>query len=103
MALLLSLPSGRRNDAVMDEARTAIVTGAGKRVGREIALALLNDGWRVVAHVRHDRDDVPDGGSKPVPISARRTSAAGWSPPRTGLRPRRFVATMPPPSAGPGA
>ena len=28
--------------------RTAIVTGAGKRVGREIATALLDDGWRVV-------------------------------------------------------
>ena len=41
--------------------RTAIVTGAGKRVGREIAEGLLADGWAVVAHVHHAGDDVPDG------------------------------------------
>jgi NAD(P)-dependent dehydrogenase (short-subunit alcohol dehydrogenase family) len=41
--------------------RTAIVTGAGKRVGRAIAQALLGDGWAVVAHIHHDGDDVPDG------------------------------------------
>ena len=39
----------------MTEARTAIVTGAGKRVGRAIAQALLEDGWTVVAHVHHGR------------------------------------------------
>jgi NAD(P)-dependent dehydrogenase (short-subunit alcohol dehydrogenase family) len=43
------------------EARTAIVTGAGKRVGREIARALLDDGWKVVGHVHHEEDDPPDG------------------------------------------
>ena len=42
-------------------ARIAIVTGASKRVGRAIADALLADGWRVVAHIHHDRDDVPAG------------------------------------------
>ena len=41
--------------------RTAIVTGAAKRVGRAIATALLADGWAVVAHVHHDGDDVPEG------------------------------------------
>jgi len=41
------------------QARTAIVTGAGKRVGAEIARALVADGWRVVAHVHHDDDKVP--------------------------------------------
>ena len=41
--------------------RTAIVTGAGKRVGRAIAEALLADGWAVVAHTHHDGDAVPDG------------------------------------------
>jgi NAD(P)-dependent dehydrogenase (short-subunit alcohol dehydrogenase family) len=46
--------------------RTAIVTGAGKRVGREIATALLKDGWRVVAQVRRDCDEVPDGATKAV-------------------------------------
>lgn len=45
---------------------TAIVTGAGKRVGAEIARALLDDGWAVVAHVHHHADDVPDGAIKAV-------------------------------------
>jgi len=44
--------------------RTAIVTGASKRVGRYIAEALLSDGWTVLAHVHHDDDSVPDGASK---------------------------------------
>jgi NAD(P)-dependent dehydrogenase (short-subunit alcohol dehydrogenase family) len=47
-------------------ARTAIVTGAGKRVGAEIARALLADGWRVVAHVHHSSDDVPEGAVRVV-------------------------------------
>jgi NAD(P)-dependent dehydrogenase (short-subunit alcohol dehydrogenase family) len=46
--------------------RTAIVTGAGKRVGREIAAALLADGWNVVAHVHHQSDEVPDGATRVV-------------------------------------
>jgi len=46
--------------------RTAIVTGAGKRVGREIAQALLAEGWSVVAHVHHDSDEVPEGTVKAV-------------------------------------
>ena len=50
----------------MEGERTAIVTGAGKRVGREIAAALVADGWRVVAHVHHDTDDVPAGATKVV-------------------------------------
>ncbi len=44
--------------------RTAIVTGAGKRVGAEIARALLADGWRVVAHVRRDEDPVAEGAKR---------------------------------------
>jgi NAD(P)-dependent dehydrogenase (short-subunit alcohol dehydrogenase family) len=44
--------------------RTAIITGAGKRVGREIAAALLEDGWAVVAHVHRASDDVPQGAVK---------------------------------------
>ena len=46
--------------------RTAIVTGAGKRVGREIAQVLLAEGWSVVAHVHHDSDEVPEGAVKAV-------------------------------------
>jgi len=50
----------------MTDEKTAIVTGAGKRVGREIAEALLADGWRVVGQVHHDSDGVPDGATKVV-------------------------------------
>jgi len=46
--------------------RTAIVTGAGKRVGAEIAAGLLADGWTVVAHVHHETDAVADGAIKVV-------------------------------------
>ncbi len=48
----------------MSAPRTAIVTGAGKRLGSEIARALLADGWSVVAHVRGDGDPVADGAVK---------------------------------------
>ena len=45
---------------------TAIVTGAGKRVGSEIARALLADGWSVIAHVHHADDEVPEAATKAV-------------------------------------
>ena len=48
----------------MDEPRTAIVTGAGKRVGAHIAAALLGRGWTVLAHVRKPGDDIPDGAQR---------------------------------------
>jgi NAD(P)-dependent dehydrogenase (short-subunit alcohol dehydrogenase family) len=44
--------------------RTAIVTGAGKRVGAEITRALIADGWTVVAHVRREEDEVAEGAIK---------------------------------------
>ena len=50
----------------MERAATAIVTGGGKRVGAAIVAALLGDGWRVVAHVHHDGDSIPDGATKVV-------------------------------------
>ncbi len=45
----------------MELARTAIVTGAARRVGKCIAEALLADGWNVVAHVHQASDPVPSG------------------------------------------
>jgi NAD(P)-dependent dehydrogenase (short-subunit alcohol dehydrogenase family) len=50
----------------MEQQRTAIVTGAGKRVGREIAAALVEDGWTVVGHVHHASDEVPTEVAKAV-------------------------------------
>ena len=49
------------------DSRTAIVTGASKRVGRAIAEALLADGWTVIAHVHRDGDSVPVSA---IPIAA---------------------------------
>jgi len=71
------------------EPRTAIVTGASKRVGRIIAEALLADGWAVLAHVHHDNDEVPAGAARVAadladPDCAERifAAAAGLGPVR---------------------
>jgi NAD(P)-dependent dehydrogenase (short-subunit alcohol dehydrogenase family) len=56
----------RQGGPMSEVERTAIVTGASKRLGAEIARALLADGWRVVAHVHHDADAVPEGALKVV-------------------------------------
>ncbi len=48
----------------MTEPRTAIVTGAGKRVGARLAEALVERGWTVVAHVRSEDDPVPAGATR---------------------------------------
>ena len=50
----------------MDQPRTAIVTGAGKRVGAHVAGALIERGWTVVAHVRREEDEVAKGAVKAV-------------------------------------
>ena len=52
-------------------APTAIVTGAGKRVGAVLARALIADGWRVFAHVHHADDAVPAGAERVVADLAR--------------------------------
>jgi NAD(P)-dependent dehydrogenase (short-subunit alcohol dehydrogenase family) len=41
------------------EPRTAIVTGAARRVGAVIADSLAANGWTVIAHVHHENDTVP--------------------------------------------
>ena len=50
----------------MTAQRTAIVTGAAKRVGRDIAAALIDDGWHVIGHVHDEKDEVPAGATKVV-------------------------------------
>src|SRR5687768_14249257 len=50
----------------MVEARTAIVTGGGKRVGEALVRGLLDDSWTVIAHVHHQDDTVSEGAVKAV-------------------------------------
>ncbi|MEZ5607779.1 MAG: SDR family oxidoreductase [Burkholderiaceae bacterium] len=43
--------------ASSSNARTVLVTGAARRLGREICLAFARAGWDVVAHHRHSEDE----------------------------------------------
>jgi NAD(P)-dependent dehydrogenase (short-subunit alcohol dehydrogenase family) len=75
----------------MDEPGTAIVTGAAKRVGTDIAKALVERGWTVLAHVHRDGDPVPSGTQTVAadlssPDCARRIFAAA-----VGLPPVRLL------------
>ena len=47
----------RRHDQTTAARKVALVTGAGKRLGRAIALALAERGWDIVVHYRHSEDD----------------------------------------------
>lgn len=71
--------------------RTAIVTGGGKRVGEQIVRALLDDGWKVVAHVHHDGDAVPAGAITAVADLAEGRCAERIFAASEGLPPVRLL------------
>jgi NAD(P)-dependent dehydrogenase (short-subunit alcohol dehydrogenase family) len=73
------------------EIGTAIVTGAGKRVGAHVAGALVKDGWTVVAHVHHDEDQVADGAIKVVADLADLRCAEAIFGSAAGLPPVRLL------------
>ena len=75
----------------MERAATAIVTGGGKRVGAAIVAGLIADGWRVVAHVHYDRDDVPEGAVKVVADLGEADCAARIFAACEGLPPVRLL------------
>ena len=47
----------RKHDQTTAVRKVALVTGAGKRLGRVIALALAARGWDIVVHYRHSEDE----------------------------------------------
>jgi NAD(P)-dependent dehydrogenase (short-subunit alcohol dehydrogenase family) len=75
----------------MRQDRNAIVTGAGKRVGAEIARALLADGWAVVAHVRREEDSVAEAAVKAVADLADGDCAQAIFAAVAGLPPVRLL------------
>lgn len=70
---------------------TAIVTGAARRVGRVIAEALLADGWTVIAHVRQEGDEVPEGAIRVAADLAGPDCAARIFASATGQPPVRLL------------
>ena len=77
--------------AMTAQPSTAIVTGAGKRVGAAIARALVGDGWTVVAHVHRESDEVPAGTKKVVVDLAEPTSAEVIFSAAAGLPPVKLL------------
>ena len=75
----------------MTDQATAIVTGAGKRLGAEIARGLLNEGWAVVAHVHHAEDEAPEGCRKAVANLAETDAAEAIFDSAAGLPPVRLL------------
>ena len=75
----------------MTEPMTAVITGAGKRVGAAIAEALIADGWTVVAHVHHEGDTVANGAIKVVADLAERNCAETIFAAADGLPPVRLL------------
>jgi NAD(P)-dependent dehydrogenase (short-subunit alcohol dehydrogenase family) len=73
------------------QASTAIVTGAGKRVGATIADTLLEDGWTVLAQVHHEADSVAPGAARVVADLSSANCAERIFAAASGLPPVRLL------------
>lgn len=56
------------------ESKRALVTGAGRRLGRAIALGLASDGWDIAVHYHRSRDEA-DALVKEIAAHGRRSAA----------------------------
>lgn len=54
-------------------ARTALITGASRGIGREVAVTLAREGWHVVAAVRDTRAAPPGTQAEAVDMAARQS------------------------------
>src|SRR5205809_6357414 len=75
----------------MTNERTAIVTGAGKRIGAAIAAALVADGWVVLGHVHKDVDQVPARAAQVVADLAESDCATRIFAAAEGMPPVRLL------------
>ncbi len=70
---------------------TAIVTGASKRIGADVAAALVERGWSVLAHVRREGDAVPAGAKAVAAELANRDCAQRIFAAAEGFPPVRLL------------
>ncbi|HEX8404528.1 MAG TPA: SDR family oxidoreductase [Duganella sp.] len=64
-------PSRTPGPTSQDSARVALVTGAGRRIGRAIALGLARAGWDVAVHYRASRDEALEVAAEIVALGRR--------------------------------
>jgi len=57
--------------------KTALITGAGRNIGRAVALGLARDGFNLIINGSSDHAAAESVAAKAVPLDARALAAAG--------------------------